>query len=197
MSALALVLAGIGALFLAVLALPIEFAFRASLAGPGAPLERSGRFRWAFGAVDVPLPGRKISREKKAKRRPKPRARRKNAARRYIGRLVLNPAAWERARVLLARLIRAVRWRVFHLDARFGLDDPADTGRLWGVVGTLLFMLPPRLDVAVRPVFEGEELAFDTEAEIRVVPLRVMAVLVVFGLSPATWRVLWPVLRKR
>lgn len=194
---LALVLAGIIALLVALLALPMELAFRASLAAPGAPFERSGRFRWAFGLVEMPLLGRKVSREKKAKPKPKPQPRNKRSSRRRISRLLLNPAAWERASVLLVRLVRAVRWRAFRFHARFGLDDPADTGQLWGAVGTMLFMLPPRLDVAVQPVFEGPDFAFRGEAEVRLIPLRVIGVLVSFGLSPATWRVLWPVLRNR
>lgn len=195
MTTLAVVLAGIVVLLVALLAVPIEFSFRGALAGPGAAVERSGRFRWAFGMVDVPLPGRKASRERRAERKSKPKSPRKKSMRRHVRRLVLNPAAWERARVLLAALIRSVQWRMLRLDARFGLDDPADTGRLWSVVGPLLVMLPRRLDVAVQPVFEEEHLAFNMEAEIRVVPLRVMTVLVQFGLSPTTWRVLWPVLR--
>lgn len=193
MATLALVLVGIGALLVALLALPMELAFHASLAGPGSPFERSGRFRWAFGAVDAPLPDRKVSREKKAK----PQSPRKKSVRRNIRRLLLNPAAWERASVLLARLVHTARWRVFRLEARFGLDDPAETGQLWGLLSTVLFMLPHRLDVVVQPVFEGPDLAFDGEAEIRLVPLHVIAVLASFGLSPATWRVLWPLLRNR
>jgi hypothetical protein len=194
---LALILAGIVALLVALLALPMELAFRASLGGPGAPFERSGRLRWAFGMVEMSLPGRKISRGKRAKQKPKREARYKKSERLRIRRLLLSPAAWERARVLLAGLVRAMRWRVFRFEARFGLDDPADTGQLWGAVGTILYMLPPRLDVMVQPVFEGPDFAFDGEAEIRLVPLRVIAVLLLFGLSPATWRVLWPVLKNR
>lgn len=197
MATLLLILAWIAALLVALLALPIEFVFRASLPEPGGPLKRSVRFRWAFGLVDVPLPGRKVAREKKAKRKPKSPVRRKKSRRSRVRRLILNPAAWERAKALLTGLIHTVQWRVSRLDARFGLDDPAETGQLWGLLSTMLFMLPRHHRVLVQPVFEGPALAFDGEAAVRFVPLRVIAVLVAFGLSPATWRLLWPVVRNK
>lgn len=200
MVTLAFVLLGIIVLLGVLLALPVEFALRASLSGPDAPIEKSGRFRWAFGLVDAPIRSAGVSQEKKAKRKPreKPAKSAKRISSRFRARhFVLNPAVWERASTLLVRLVRTIHWRVLRFHGRFGLGDPADTGQLWGALGTLIFLLPSRLDVVIQPVFLELDLAFDAEAEIRFVPLHVVGVLLLFGLSPATWRVLWPVLKNR
>ncbi len=94
------------------------------------------------------------------------------------------------------RLGHAIHCRRCFVRARVGLDDPADTGRLWGIIGPLTSALyRSRLDVEVSPVFHGPELAFQGAAEVRVVPLQLLGTLLSFGLSPATWRVVRPALR--
>jgi hypothetical protein len=93
----------------------------------------------------------------------------------------------------LARdLLRRVYVRDLSLRVRVGLDDPADTGRLWGVVGPLAAALPrpAAARVAVAPEFAREALEIDGRGSVRIVPLRLLLVLLVFALSPVTLRAL-------
>lgn len=181
------------ALLVSLLAVPVEFRFRASLAAPDRPLERSGRIRWAFGLVDRPL----AAGGRAAPPKPGKKKRRGRGMPKPLRGLLLNPAVWRRVRLLLARLFHTLDWRRLSLHGRFGLDDPADTGRLWGSIAPLLlFTLPARFDLRIGPVFTGADLAFEGEGELRLVPLRVVGVLLRFALSPATWRLLWPLLRR-
>lgn len=105
----------------------------------------------------------------------------------------MNPAFWSRVILLIRRIQGAIRWRTLRFHARFGLDDPADTGRLWGALGPLAAVaIPSRADVEIRPVFDGETFAFESDGELRVLPLQLLWVVLSFAAAPATWRVLRP-----
>jgi hypothetical protein len=81
-----------------------------------------------------------------------------------------------------------VRLRIDRLRAagRFGLDDPAETGVLWGRLVPVLMLLPPPAEVALVPEFGGPVLEGEAEAALSVVPLRLVLPLA---------RFLWAVLR--
>lgn len=197
MASVLLGLAGVGMLLIALLAIPMNIGFSAALDAPDQPFRMGARLRWAFGFIDVPLQKKKPLTTRR-KSPPKPQRKKQRRSRFKPSRLLANPAFWERTKRLLGRLMRAVHWHAFRLHARFGLDDPADTGRVFGAVGALAAVLvPSRADVTIDPVFEGPALTLQSEGEIRFVPLRVIGILLGFGLSPATWRVLWPAWRKR
>ncbi len=93
----------------------------------------------------------------------------------------------------LARdLFRRIRIRDLSLDARLGLDDPADTGRLWGVVGSLAAMLPTSraMRVSIQPDFAAEVFEYQGRGSISVIPIQVLVLLLAFALAPATLRAL-------
>ncbi len=81
---------------------------------------------------------------------------------------------------LITRLWRALEIRDLHLYLRLGLEDPADTGRLWGLFGPLSGMLYACADAEVDlvPEFMRPCLEFEAAGEIRVVPLRIIAILI-------------------
>ena len=86
-----------------------------------------------------------------------------------------------------------------HVDADFhvGLDDPADTGRLFGIVAPAMAFVGPMLPgrVAIAPDFAHTGLAGRAEGELRIVPLRVLAPVASFGLWLG-WRA-WRTRRRR
>jgi hypothetical protein len=91
----------------------------------------------------------------------------------------------------LARdLFRRIRIQELSLRIRLGLDDPADTGRLWAVVGPLA-ALPGLRRVAIEPEFAAEIFELDGRGRIRIVPLRLLSVLLRFALSPVTLHALY------
>ena len=70
------------------------------------------------------------------------------------------------------------------------MDDPADTGRLWGVVGPLAALLATSraMQVSIQPDFAAEVFEYQGRGYISVIPLQVLALLLAFALSPVTLR---------
>ena len=73
------------------------------------------------------------------------------------------------------------------MHARIGMEDPADTGRIWGLVGPLGMILS-ETDIRLEPVFDDTCLCFRAAARVRLIPGQLMALLLGFLLSPAVLR---------
>ena len=182
----------------ALLAVPLCVAFRLEGLEPF-----TGRLtvRWLFGLVRVRV---RIPRARAAAagRAPGPkRAPRRAGRRRRVGPgkvvAVLRQGAFRRRlRRLAAELVRAAHLTGLRLRMRLGLGDPADTGRLWAVIGPLSAAAHALrdADVRVEPEFVDPVLEFDARGRMTVVPLQVLGLAVRFALSPASiraWRTLW------
>lgn len=187
------VVAALLALLLGLLAVPLQIAFSAAMDLPQRPLTRSLRFRWGFGLIDVAPAGRRAPTAVAGRPRPT----RRQPARVATKSLLRRPAFWRHLASLLRRLLRRLRVLRLRLDATVGLDDPADTGILWGAtVPALVTLLPSHAGVAIRPHFAGPACAFDAEGEVRLIPLLLLGVLLRFAVAPTTWRILWSALRR-
>lgn len=169
-------------------AVPVELAFRVEHHdGKG---KAGGTVFWLFGIARVRL-GKGKSGDHTVRKRVKARRRRRKPG--TAGRLV---AVFERQGFLsrLLRLaldvLRRIQILELSLRIRMGLDDPADTGRLWAVLGPLSGMLAmlPVAHIAVEPRFDSAEFDIDLRSRIRVIPLRLLFTVLVFALSPATLR---------
>lgn len=178
---------------LALLAVPLELAF--SVRRHGGRREGRGSLRWLFGLVRVRLggPGERVRAGpgRPAARRPRARRPRRGGggARRMLA-LVQVEGFGSRLLRLARDLFRRIRIQELSLRIRLGLDDPADTGRLWAVVGPLA-MLPGLRRVAIEPEFAAETCELDGRGRIRIVPLRLLSVLLRFALSPVTLRAVY------
>ena len=86
--------------------------------------------------------------------------------------------------------MRAVRVHQLRLRVRLGLDDPADTGRLWAFMGPLAAAAHRSSGVQIRlePDFTEATLAFEASGRLSVVPLRMLALVLGFALSPSSLR---------
>lgn len=179
-------LAALAAVALALLAVPVDLGFEAHRR------ERTTArvtLRWLWGGVRLPLPegNGKRRRARPGRRARKPR--RPSGARRALA--VLRSPGFPRRVVRLLGALRArVHVRRLALTARLGLDDPADTGRLWGMMGPVaaLAALPATARVAITPEFTGARFELDARGEVRVVPAAILVTLVAFLLAPATLR---------
>lgn len=173
---------------LALLAVPLELAF--SVRRHGGRREGRGSLRWLFGLVRVRLggPGERVRAGpgRPASRRPR---RGGGGARRMLA-LVQVEGFGSRLLRLARDLFRRIRIQELSLRVRLGLDDPADTGRLWAVVGPLA-ALPGLRRVAIEPEFAAETFELDGRGRIRIVPLRLLSVLLRFALSPVTLRAVY------
>ena len=76
------------------------------------------------------------------------------------------------------------------MRARLGLGDPAETGRLWALLGPLNAAARnlARIDLQIEPEFLDPVFEFDARGACRLVPLRFLALAAAFLLSPATLR---------
>ncbi len=191
-----LLVAGLLGLVLLLLAVPVDLDFR--LEGI-EPFTGQVKVRWLFGLVRIRIPvpraGRRTPRpeaeKKAARKRARPRARGRH--RHFLA--ALGQAAFRRRIYRLARdLARAVRPRRLRLLVRLGLGDPADTGRLWAVVGPLNAVAQLRnAELRIEPEFLEPVLEFRADGRVLVVPLRFLFLAVAFALSPPTiraWRTL-------
>lgn len=175
-----------------LLAIPVELAF-AVQRHKGRQKGR-GTLGWLFGLVRLRLGEPKMRVKAKPKSRPeaKRRHRTRRGARRVMAILRIEDFGWR-----LLRLVRDVFERIhieeLSLKIRLGLDDPADTGRLWAVVGPLAAMLalPQVARIVIEPEFTMEDLEIDGKGRIRIIPIQLLFVVIVFLLSPTTLRALY------
>jgi hypothetical protein len=186
-------LAGIAAGVLLLLAVPVDVAFA---------VRRRERARvtvaWLWGRMRLPVPtGPAKPKAPKPKKKRKERRRPRVSGGRRALAVLRTPDFPRRALRLVGDLRRCVRIRRLELALRLGTGDPADTGRLWGLVGpaAALVPVPPGAHVEVSPAFEEAVFDLDGRGEVRVVPAAVLAVVAGFLLSPTALRAGWAAAR--
>ncbi len=172
----------------ALLAIPVTMMFEVTRR---QALQGQVTLLWAFGLVRVhiPLP---------VKRAASPGAKRATQKRRQRGRsgskskpLALIRYRPFRRRVFrfVADLWRAIRKQDVNLRIRLGLGDPADTGRLWAVVGPVAGLLAnvEEASVEIEPDFMDAVFELESSGEIRLIPLQILYLVVALLLSPPVW----------
>lgn len=180
-------------LLVALLAIPLEvrFALRRR-----QTLQGRVHVTWLFGRVRAG--GGESRRREKARDAEEPS--RRDA-----------PVPWKSQRARLRRLVAVARTpglasRLLRLskqlvasvqleaegEGRFGLEDPADTGRVYGALAAVTAWLPaPVAGSRIEPDFSGPRLEFELRGRARIVPLRSLGPLIAFLVSPAALRAAW------
>lgn len=181
-----------------LLAVPLHVAFR--FEGIEA-FKGEVSIRWLFGLVRlrirVPRVGKARSDLKGAQ--PTSERRVKSPKRDSHANIfaVLRQAAFRRRVYRLVRdLVAAAHLRGLHLRLRLGLGDPADTGRLWAVVGPLAAAARNQRDaeVEIEPEFVDPVFDFQTDGRMLLVPLQFLVLAIGFALSPSSVRA-WRTMR--
>jgi hypothetical protein len=172
---------GLPVLLFLALAIPVEVAFAAA-SGEGARL----RLVWLFGLLSVsPSPARRRP------RREPPRQPANGSGPRRLLAALRSPGFLMGVARLCRRLLSAFSLRV-QASAELGLDDPADTGELYGLLSAAIAPLQREaLQLEVTPNFLEPGLSGQVDAFARFSPLRLLAEALAFGLSRATLRALW------
>lgn len=198
MTGVALILGLLPALVIGLLAVPLSVAFSIRRLR-----ETRGviRFRWLFGIVRFRV---RIPRAGATAARPAPegevrapgRKQRKSRQRwRPGGVLSLMRERAIRRRVVgfLRDLLRATHARRLFLRLRIGLGDPADTGRLWALVGPVagLARNVSGATLRIEPEFIDPVFEVESHGQFRLVPLRLIALTAAFALSPTMLRAWW------
>jgi hypothetical protein len=154
---------------------------------------------WLFGLVRMPVRAR-------AGKPPRDGEKAETPQKKSSGKSRLSIVAMLRSHGFVHRLIRfasdilsSVQVRVLRFRGRVGLEDPADTGRVWSFVGPLTAILAgiPGTDIEIDPDFESATLSLDGTGAVRIIPIEVFVAVVSFVLSHATLRALWALFASR
>lgn len=178
-------------LIVAALAIPLSLDVDIDLADR---LRVEARLRWLFDLVRIPL-----HRGPEPARPPTAATRARHARARHAdGRPSRRPPvlAILSTRGLAGRMHRllqdmrgAIRVRRMVIRARFGFDDPADTGRACGAVLPLAALgVANGMDIRCTPDFAHAILRGHCAGTVSVTPLRIVAAIVSFIASPPVWR---------
>jgi len=182
-------LASLAVILILVLSVPLDMVFHADVQG-------RPRFRlkllWLSGLVSKEITRRKTPEEKKkavkGKRKPGEGKRRLGD----IFGILRTRGLLKRLTVLLRDILGCLKIRDLSADFRVGLDNPADTGLLFALIGPTTFWLGSSLphQIRVQPSF-ADEAIFEgySHGAVRLRPIQLVIPLLRFVSSLATIRV--------
>jgi hypothetical protein len=161
------------------------------------------RFSWLFGLVRFKV---RMPRPAKSRKRPAPapvmkpkppRPRKKKWRAGGMVSLIRERAFRQRVHKFVQDILRATHARNLFLRLRIGLDDPADTGRLWAAIGPIAGVLQNLrvADVRIVPDFMDAALEVESHGRFRLVPIQFIALTAAFVLSPTMLRAWWRIYR--
>ena len=197
MVAIVVTLAGLLALLIGVLTIPVVFVIDAERR---ETLSAQWRVSWLFGLFTVRGPNRRP-----ASATPASETRREHASTngrkrmRRVGLAILRTRGFVRRVVRLAfSLFRKVEVERLRVHAAFGFEDPADTGFVYGCVWPVLAFAGARgLDIQCMPMFLERGVKGVIGATIRTRPLSVLGTIMGFVLSPPVVRAIGAAWRAR
>jgi len=164
---LLITLASLVALFLFILSVPLDLAFRADIDGR---TRYNLKLVWLFGLVK-----RELGRRRRKAKPPKAKRKRQGAG---IALGVLRTQGLIRqVRTLVADVFKSLSIRQLNADFRIGLGNPADTGLLFAFIGpAFVFINPPsRCRINLEPSFADEAvLEGQSQAVVRLLPIRLL-----------------------
>ena len=175
------------AVLIILLAIPVELEFAAQWPSQ-APVRV--RVHWCFGLVSS-----KTSLATGWDAKPKAAKGSERKGRRSSGALKVRKLfAQRRFRVrayhLVKSLWRAVKKRDVNIRLRLGAGDPAETGRLWAILGPLSGGLQAQRSCTIALVPDFDHAIFEGNASGRLgfSPVRLLAPAIAFVCSPVLWR---------
>jgi hypothetical protein len=197
MLAVTATIAALLALTIGVLAVPLMFVLDVERADR---LNVRWRVRWLFGLVNVRstkgLPESAAPARVGRQAQPSAKGRRRAP---YVGLALLTTRGFVgRVVQLVVRLLQRVKLERFHVDAAVGLDDPVETGVVYGYLSPLLMLADARgLDVRCRPMFAERGLRGNCGVTLHVRPISIAGTVVAFLLSPSVVRAMRAAWRAR
>jgi hypothetical protein len=156
---------------------------------------------WLFGLTHTTIrPGRERRRRRSKRRRSLrksivPVGRQLIRRRRQLLSVLRSEGFVKRVIFLVRDLFQSLRPRRFQLQCVMGLDDPADTGRVMGILAPLrvfarkmTFGRDSNLNIQVIPDFSGPRFKGHCCASVQFIPLRLIGIFLGFFFSPAVLR---------
>ena len=169
--------------FVVLLAVPVDLVFYIE---KDMTFSSKVRVGWMFNLVGKEIGGKKKREKKKPKKEKEKRKRRIKPlidmlrARGFLGRLVS----------FVKDVVRISHIRELRADIRVGLSDPAETGMLFAIVAPVIAYLRTftSLDVRIQPEFDQTVFQGYFKGDLRIFPIQLLVVSILFALSPATMR---------
>ncbi len=148
-------LAGLTGLIIFVLCVPLDVALNLDVSG--RPRFRL-RLVWLFGLVSKEL-DREKEKPKEKKKHPEEKLKKKRGIRfRTILKILRTKGLLKQLKDLVRGILGQFKIRELGANLKLGLDDPADTGLLFALIGatTPFLRLPPQYQIRVQPSFYDE-----------------------------------------
>ncbi len=180
-------LSGLAGLLVLLLAVPIDLSFS---------LEKDERFRsrvrigWLFGLVGKDLGRGKKGKELKPEEKPRNQGHRRNRSPRPFLAAIRTRGFPLHSLRFARRMLWAIRVRELNLGLQVGLGDPAETGRLLGLMSPVAACVDavPRFHLSVEPDFNQETFRGYCNGSVRIYPIRMVPPIVLFALSLTSFR---------
>lgn len=171
-------------ILIALLAVPVSLRFRIHWR---ETLQEDVHLIWGFGLVRVRIPLKKVVAAPHEQKRVRRRAR---ATRPNVLDALRDRSFRRRVMRFAGDLLRSVQKKDVRLRLRVGLDDPAETGWLWAVLGPIAGFAAMLRDISIRlePEFLEPAFELDTSGTIRLIPIYAIGLTLLLLLSPAFWR---------
>ena len=177
-------------LFLIVLlAIPLTLTFQVSWKHF---FQNEIELQWAFGLVHFRVPPFKPkapSSEDEEMQQKVGRWKRSSSGKRNFFAVIRHKAFRRRIFRFIDNLWHAVHKKNLSLRVRVGLGDPADTGRLWGILGPTVGLLANvrEASIAIEPEFLDTTFELDSSGSVRIIPLQMVYLTMLLLLSPSIW----------
>ncbi len=180
-------LASLVVVLISILCVPVDAVLTLDTAA-----ERKFRLRlaWLFGLISPEL-GRE-KRKPKA-RQPRRAKRKRGIGLRTIWRILRTKGLLTKTKNLVRDVLSRVKIKEIAVNLRLGLDDPADTGLVFAVIGAVrpFIKLPRQYELAIQPSFSGQPFFQGyLHGVLRLQPIRLVIPLGRFIFSPTMFRVL-------
>ena len=176
----------LGVILLCLVVLFVSLPIHVALSWQSDPVMRSIVLLRPFGGAFPPIRVYDSTRKRKEKpAKPKTQAKPERKPERRGRGLSARGNLVAEAVTLLRRVFGAIHFDGLHLDAEFGLGDPAETGRVFGQLCPVIY--GAGADVRLRPNFDRACFHGSALAQLRVTPLAIAWPFVGFG-----WRVFGP-----
>ena len=175
---------GILLFFLLLLAIPVDLVFCVE---KEVAFKSRVRVGWMFGLIAKDISGKKEPEKEKRKRK---RKRKDKSNTKPLLAMFGAKGFLLKLLGLVRDILRLLNIRELEVNLRVGLDDPAETGLLFALVGPALVCAKSfsALDVQVEPDFEQENLQGYCKGDFRAFPIRFAGLIILFAFSPTTIR---------
>ncbi len=146
-------------------------------------------FSWMFGLISKRLGGKK----KKPKVPRKKKEKKKGSRFKFWG-LLRTTGLLKQVLLLLKGILSCIHLRKFELQLKLGLDNPADTGFLFGYIYAVRGLLPAKSGIAINPEFSEAVIEGQSRGTVTLTPICFAGPLFRFVFSKASLRLFWGII---